>query len=80
VADLAHASENDTDLFGDQDATHWAQRFTHVRNRRLAADGLDIAGDEDTMLTWFAGAIETGKMLPVTDRSKNATRESPWTP
>jgi hypothetical protein len=68
VADLAHASENDSDLHGDPDATHWAERFVHVRARRLAEDGLDIAADEDTMLTWFAGAIETGKMSVLSRR------------
>ena len=62
MADLDHATEGDTDLVGDTDATHWAQRFVHHRQRRLAEDGYDIAADEDTMLAWFAMAIETGGM------------------
>lgn len=63
MADLAHASEGDTDLHGDPDATHWAERFCHVRAVRLAEDGVDIAADEGAMLAWFAGAIETGRMV-----------------
>lgn len=62
MADLAHAAEGDADLFGDRDATHWAERFTFVRAMRMRLDGVDIASDPDTMLTWFAGAIETGAM------------------
>jgi hypothetical protein len=62
MADLAHATEGDTDLVGDIDATHWAERFIHVRQRRMAKDDHDIAGDADTMLTWFAMAIESGRM------------------
>lgn len=62
MADLAHATENDNDLFGDHDARHWAERFIHVRGKRILADGHDIAADEGTLLAWFAGAIETGSM------------------
>ena len=60
MADLAHAAENDTDLHGDFNAQHWAERFVHVRAQRMAADGFDIAASEGTMLAWFAGAIMTG--------------------
>jgi hypothetical protein len=64
MADLAHASENDTDLHGDPDATHWAERFIRVRHNLLTGpERRDIAGDEGAMLSWFAGAIETGRMV-----------------
>jgi hypothetical protein len=64
MADLAHASENDTDLHGDPDATHWAERFIRVRHNLLTGpEHRDIAGDEGAMLSWFAGAIETGRMV-----------------
>jgi len=63
MADLEHATQNDNDLFGDHDATHWAERFVLVRQNLLTgAERRDIADDPDTMLTWFAGAIETGTM------------------
>jgi hypothetical protein len=62
MADLAHAAEDDTDLHGDTDARNWAERFVYVRAARLVQDGFDIAADPGTMLTWFAGAIETGRM------------------
>jgi hypothetical protein len=55
MADLAHAKENDIDLHGDFDATHWAERFV-ARVRENPA----IATDEGAMLAWFAGAIMTG--------------------
>lgn len=62
MADIA--SENDTDLHGDPDATHWAERFVLVRHNLLTGpEHRDIAGDADTMLAWFAGAIETGRMV-----------------
>ena len=57
MADLAHASENDTDLFGDTDAMHWAERFVHHTKINP-----EIATSEGAMLAWFAGDIETGKM------------------
>lgn len=60
MADLAHASENDTDLHGDTDAAHWAERFVHHVTANPA-----IATSEGSMLAWFAGAIETGKMTAV---------------
>ena len=64
MADLAHASENDADLHGDPDATHWAERFVLARHNVLTGpEHHDIAADEDTMLAWFAGAIETGRMV-----------------
>jgi hypothetical protein len=62
MADLAHATENDTDLHGDPDARHWVERFQYVRDRQLAEAGRDIADSEGAMLAWFAGAIETGRM------------------
>lgn len=55
MADLAHAAENDTDLHGDFDAAHWAERFVHHVKANPA-----IATDEESMLAWFAGAIMTG--------------------
>jgi hypothetical protein len=61
MADLAHAAENDTDLHGDTDAMHWAERFA-LNFEVLHKDGgveTDVAG---LMLAWFAGAIETGRM------------------
>jgi hypothetical protein len=71
MADLAHASEGDTDLHGDPDASHWAERFAarFVVLRRLSpeAPGVPLVTSgvdtEDLMLAWFAGAIETGRML-----------------
>ena len=63
MADLAHAAEGDTDLHGDADATHWAERFVLVRHNLFTGpERRDIAEDADTMLAWFAGAIETGRM------------------
>ena len=62
MADLAHASENDTDLFGDADAQHWAERFAN-KFPAILQDGEGVTNDvEGLMLTWFAGAIETGRM------------------
>jgi hypothetical protein len=61
MAGIENATPNDNDLHGDQNAAHWAERFAskfEVR-RRDTRDGLDT---NDLMLTWFAGAIETGKM------------------
>jgi hypothetical protein len=68
MADLAHAAENDTDLHGDPDAAHWAERFAaRFLAVRLGPDGRPLLGEEPVeveglMLAWFAGAIETGKM------------------
>jgi hypothetical protein len=56
MADLAHARENDTDLHGDTDAMHWAERFVHHVQQNPG-----IAADEGAMASWFAGAIETGR-------------------
>jgi hypothetical protein len=64
MADLAHAAENDTDLLGDTDAAHWAERFAakFATVRQNTAPGEDEMPDtEGLMLTWFAGAIETGR-------------------
>jgi hypothetical protein len=61
MAGIEHATPNDNDLHGDQNAAHWAERFAsrfEVRHRDTR-DGLDT---NDLMLTWFAGAIETGSM------------------
>ena len=61
MADLAHAAPDDTDLFGDIDASHWAQRFAS-KFPALLQDGKGVIIDiEDLMTTWFAGAIETGR-------------------
>ena len=65
MADLAHAATNDTDLHGDTDAAHWAERFASkfAIVRQNTAPGEDEMPDtEGTMLAWFAGAIETGRM------------------
>lgn len=61
MAGIENATPNDNDLHGDQNAAHWAERFAskfEVRDRDTR-DGLDTL---DLMLTWFAGAIETGSM------------------
>jgi hypothetical protein len=60
--DIAHRTENDNDLHGDPDATHWAERFIAVRKEIRFQKLRDIADDEGAMLAWFAGAIETGRM------------------
>jgi hypothetical protein len=64
MSDLAHASEGDTDLIGDTNAVHWAERFAHSFVAcKPAQDGLVQADNtEDLMLGWFASAIESGKM------------------
>jgi hypothetical protein len=67
MADLAHATEGDTDLHGDPDASHWAERFASMFEVRRLADigNRGIHEPLDTwglMLAWFAGAIETGRM------------------
>lgn len=63
MADLAHAAENDTDLHGDTDAQHWAERFASMFDV-LRRDKPYTVGDvEGLMLTWFAGAIETGRLV-----------------
>jgi hypothetical protein len=59
MADLAHAAENDTDLFGDRDARHWAERFAAKWTVARSGTGEPVEA-EDLMLTWFAGAIESG--------------------
>jgi hypothetical protein len=73
MADLAHASEGDTDLHGDPDARHWAERFAS-KFYVLRRDQIDsvVPGPEGKtaefeeagglMLAWFAAAIETGKI------------------
>lgn len=68
MADLAHATEGDTDLHGDTDAVHWAERF--ASKFQAIPHGLRIADlpfppvddTQELMLAWFAGAIETGRM------------------
>jgi len=66
MADLAHASKGDTDLHGDKNAAHWAERFASMFEvRRVGECDCDTPPDtEGLMLTWFAGAIETGRMVP----------------
>ena len=67
MADLTHATENDTDLFSDLDAQHWAERFASMFAvvRRNTVPGEDEMPDtEELMQTWFAGAIETGRAAP----------------
>jgi hypothetical protein len=66
MADLEHATENDTDLHGDTDARHWAERFAgkfRITRRTGYPDAPGrVREPEELMLTWFAGAIETGRM------------------
>jgi hypothetical protein len=81
--DLAHRSEGDTDLHGDGDAQHWAERFMAVRQEVKFKHYRDIADEEGTMLAWFANAIETGRMVEseahpfpgVTERAAGTTGE-----
>ena len=69
IADLEHAEPGDTDLHGD--ALNWSQRFAlrfnvEKRSRPLPIVGITQEDAEFTsgvMLTWFASAIETGKMV-----------------
>lgn len=62
MADLAHATENDTDLIDDTDARHWAQRFAS-RFPMVLQNGAGVTNDvESLVLPWFASAIETGRM------------------
>ena len=66
MAGIENATPNDNDLHGDQNAAHWAERFAskfEVRYRDTR-DGLDT---NCLMLTWFAGALETGRMYQPTD-------------
>jgi hypothetical protein len=80
MADLAHASEGDTDLHGDPDARHWAERFAAkvtLPDPDPGCGPLIFAGNplwatdevEELMLVWFAGAIETGRMKPLSGPS-----------
>lgn len=67
-------AQNDGSLIGDPDAKHWARRFVTVHHNVLTGpDHCDIATDEDTMATWFASAIETGRMAA----DREAGREQP---
>lgn len=43
------------------DARQWAEAFAETRVQRRAEDDVDIADDEDTMMGWFANAIECGR-------------------
>jgi hypothetical protein len=75
MADLAHATEGDTDLIGDGDAAHWAERFAdrfEVRRRSdIGNRGLvEPVDTEGLMLTWFAGAIETGHISAERGRTR----------
>jgi hypothetical protein len=61
------AAEDNTDLHGDLNALHWAERFASIFEVRLRSDNEPVGANEqgrtrDFMLTWFAGAIETGRM------------------
>jgi hypothetical protein len=74
MADLEHATEGDTDLHGDTDAAHWAERFAaRFGVRRLAQIGNrgihEPVDTEGLMLTWFAAAIETGRGAADRDRT-----------
>jgi hypothetical protein len=75
VADLAHAAEGDTDLVGDADAAHWAERFAATFEVRRRADTgnrgiIEPVDTEGLMLSWFAGAIETGHMAAERGRTR----------
>lgn len=75
MADAAHASGGDTDLVGDADAAHWAERFaaTFEVRRRAHIGNRGIHEPVDTqglMLTWFAGAIESGRMAAERGRTR----------
>lgn len=61
MADLAHATENDNDLHGDTNAVNWAERFASIFEVRRLSD-MEPLDTEGLMLTWFASAIETGRM------------------
>lgn len=57
-------TDPDTNLIGDTDATHWAERWRyHYEKDGLNASTLEEA--EATMVTWFAGAIETGRLAGI---------------
>jgi hypothetical protein len=63
MADFEHRTENDTDLHGDPDARHWAERFcTKFRVTRQTDWPDSEPMSDDLMHTWFAAAIETGRM------------------
>jgi hypothetical protein len=63
MAGIAHAAQGDTDLHGDTDAQHWAERFAAKFHVYCFGDeGVEPMETEALMLTWFAGAIETGRM------------------
>jgi hypothetical protein len=62
MADLAHATENDNDLIGDANSAHWAERFASKFTVLRISDAKYFEGEDlvGLMITWFAGAIETG--------------------
>ena len=60
MANIANASDNDNDLIGDHNALHWAERFDSYFTIQRK-DGVPVT-TFDLMHTWFAGAIETGRM------------------
>jgi hypothetical protein len=70
MADLAHRADDDTDLLGDTNAAHWAERFASKIRLPLGHPAIEFAGKpvcttgefRDLMLAWFAAAIETGRM------------------
>jgi hypothetical protein len=60
MADIAHAAENDDDLFGDLDAQHWAERFASKFEVLHKNGNGGVETDvEGLMRTWFAGCIES---------------------
>jgi hypothetical protein len=69
MADLAHATANDTDLHGDFNARNWAERF--ASKFRIAegwtGEELNIPDAVELMQTWFAGAIMTGHDVALSD-------------
>lgn len=68
MADIEHATEGDTDLHGDTNAGHWAERFAS-KFTVLHRAGIAVDDIEGLMLTWFASAIKTGKMAARRDGS-----------
>lgn len=72
LAAVARPAEGNTDLHGDTDAAHWAERFAATFEVRRLSDigNRGIVEPLDTMglmLAWFAGAIETGRMAAAPD-------------
>jgi hypothetical protein len=69
VSDLEHAHPDNTDLHGDTSAENWAQRFSsmyEIRKRDQSDPDyvMSQAEADGMLLSWFAGAIETGRANP----------------